>query len=360
MKILAINSVGLTTPDKESMVDRWRIYHPLEELKKHVDWQIDYQKSIIPGIEKYKDKSEFTDEELEKAAKHLGSYDIIFTSYFASPTAFSLLHVVNERYGTKLIIDDDDDIFSIDPENPYWLKMGDNETFAMQRMIRLAPYISTTNQVLKDRYSERSEVNGRIFINPNYISDAYKQYDPKNEDKIVIGFFGGSAHYNDLHNTGVTQALARLMHKYKNVHFHTAGVPVNDYLPRKRYKVLEPSRGQDWYDKMFPSLNFDISIAPLEDTLFNQAKSNIKWQESTRMGASVVASNIGPFNDLTDCATLVNNTEDDWYIALERLLDPLLRKKQVHNARIKLSGMTLEKNWGQYKRMFEEVYNANN
>ena len=67
MKILAIHNIVKGNENKMSMVDMWRIYRPMEELKKHVDWQIDYEESFIPGIAKYKDREEFTEEELGKA-----------------------------------------------------------------------------------------------------------------------------------------------------------------------------------------------------------------------------------------------------------------------------------------------------
>lgn len=356
MKILAITNVPFVESEKQSMVDRWRIYHPLEELRKHVDWQIDYQKSIIPGIEKYKSKEEFTDEELEKAAKKLGEYDIIFSSYHASPTAFSLLHVVNKRYGTKYVMDDDDDIFSIEPDNPFWRKMGHNEVFAMQRIVRLAPFLTIATPELDKVYSEKTEVEGKRYILPNAIPNRYKEYDPDNGENVVIGFFGGSAHYRDLHVTGALQAVEKIMHKHKNVRFRYVGVPITQYLPVARTEIAEQGHGDAWYDKVFPSLQFDISLAPLVENEFNKSKSNIKWQESTRMGAAVVASDMEPFRGLGNGISLVNNTQEAWFDALEKLvLDRAARKSHVDHARKQLEGMTLENNWQKYKDVFELI-----
>ena len=93
MKILAVHS-WLSKEDKyRSAVDGWRIWRPLNELSKHVDWQIDHQPTFINGIEQYKDEKEFTDMEMQKAFNVIKRYDIVFSSYHADPTAYSMLKV---------------------------------------------------------------------------------------------------------------------------------------------------------------------------------------------------------------------------------------------------------------------------
>ena len=152
MKILAIHNVGLTDNSKESAVAIWRIWRPLEELKKHVDWQIDYQRTFIKDIEKYKDLSEFTNEEVEAAGKHLGQYDIVFSSYHADAAAHSLMGAVSKIYGTKFILDDDDNSFAIDPTNPFWSVMTDDHAFVMQRICRTSEYVCTTTESLAETF----------------------------------------------------------------------------------------------------------------------------------------------------------------------------------------------------------------
>ncbi len=111
IKILAVHGIDKKVLlNRQKAVDLWRIARPIRELKKHVDWQIDEQVSFIPEIEKYKDLKDFTSEELEKAAEKLGEYDIIWSTYFANPTTYVLLKVVQEKYGTKFVMDVDDDL----------------------------------------------------------------------------------------------------------------------------------------------------------------------------------------------------------------------------------------------------------
>lgn len=358
MRILAIHNVGLDDQGKESAVHIWRIWRPLEELKKHVDWTIDYQRAFIKDIDKYKNVSEFTNEEVEAAGKHLGTYDIVFHSYHADAAADALMEAVSARYGTKFILDDDDNTFAIDPDNPFWLTMTDDHAFVMQQICKYSKYITTTTENLKDHFSKRTLVDADITVIPNYLTESYKDYIPNNGDEIVIGYFGGSSHYNDLHESGVLRAIERIMHEHKNVRFKSVGVPVDSYLPRKRFEQVEVAYGRQWVTKLFPTLNFDISIAPLLQTIFADGKSNIKWLESTRMGAAFVASNVGPYKELKpDTALLVENDSDAWYKALKSLVeDKEKRLALVKHAKAEVkANWMLEDHWQQYKDLFERI-----
>lgn len=358
MRILAIHNVGQADNSKESAVAIWRIWRPLEELKKHVDWTIDYQRTFIKDIEKYKGLEEFTKEEIEAAGKHLGTYDIVFHSYHADAAADALMEAVHHQYGTQFILDDDDNTFAIDPDNPFWGVMTDDHAFVMQRILRTARNITTTTDNLKEHFQRRSEVNADITVIPNYLSEAYKDYEPDNGDKIVIGYFGGSSHYNDMHDSGFLPALQRIMHENKSVYFKCIGVPIDYYLPRKRYLPTEVAYGRQWVTDLFPTLGFDIAVAPLIETIFAEGKSNIKWLESSRMGAAFIASNVGPYKTVPDdCALKVENNEDEWYKALKKLVeDEKLRKQLATNSKAELKKhWMLEDNWTKYKELFERV-----
>lgn len=362
LKILAIHNVGFDEADKESGVHIWRIWRPLEELKKHVDWQIDYQKTFIKDIDEYKDLSEFAEAEVDAAGAHLGTYDIVFASCHVDFAAHCFMMAVSKRYGTKFIIDDDDNSFAIEPENPFWTRMTHEHVFYMQRIMRTSPYICTTNDNLAEVFKKRTECDAKIYTIPNYIPDTYKQTEPDNGDKIVIGYFGGSQHWIDLEATGVAEALQRVMHEHKNVHVKSIGVPIQTYLPRARYHLEDVKYGRKFVTELFPTMQFDIGLAPIRQSIFSDGKSNIKWQEYTRMGAAFVGSNTGPYKSLKPgTGLLVENTEEAWYKALKSVVeDAEKRRALVTAARKELAAnWRLEdpKNWGKYKTMFEEIAN---
>lgn len=356
MKILAINSWSNPDNSKHSAIDFWRIHSPLEELKKHVDWQIDYLPVFLPGADEYTSPDQFDEAALEKAAKDLGEYDIIISSYQPSPFVFALLQMVKKRYGTKYILDEDDDVYNIAVDDISRRNLSEQDIHYMQRMVELADFVVVSTDRLKKSYQQAS-THAKVFVIPNYISEAYQNHQPKDSEIINIGYFGGAGHYQDLNETNVIPALEKLMHEHKNVHFTTVGIALDAYLPKARTHHIEGSNVHVWLDNTYPSLNFDIAIAPLRRNLFNEAKSNIKWQEATRMGAAFVGSDIGPYRDLDASVALkANNTAEDWYDKLERLMDTDKRQRQVLNAQYELlTKWTLSDNWRAYKGMLETV-----
>ena len=361
MKILVIHSIGWGDTNRESAVDLWRCARPIQELSKHVNWEIEAQPTFIRGIEKYKDNKEFTEEELEKAAEFLGSFDIVFSSYFADHTPYTLMKVVTARYGTKFVLDVDDDLFHVNPDNPFWTKVEHQNVWWMQNMVKDVAYLSTTTERLANTFRERRDQPAdTVTVLPNLMSDDYQHPPMDNGEWTVIGYFDGASHFYDLNDTGVMKAISRLMHKHKKLRFKVLNMPIAHYIPTMRYDYVDGKRGTPWVTEVFPTLNMDIAIIPVIDNIFNYGKSNIKWMESTRAGAATVCSDVGPYTDLPDDVTIkVHNTEDEWYEALEKLVvDAEYRRKLVADATTELYKWQLEDNWMLYKDFFQKVYDG--
>ena len=72
--------------------------------------------------------------------------------------------------------------------------------------------------------------------------------------------------------------------------------------------------------------DFDIGIAPLEDTTFNAGKSCVKYYEYASVGTAVLASDVLPYSK--EVGYLTKNTYKDWYKKLEKLIvDKEFREK---------------------------------
>lgn len=354
MKILAISSIG---SDSESMVDWWRVHNPLTEVAKHVDWTIDVQPHLIRdfhGLEH--DPDAFMVQYGEAEVAHLGQYDIIFTSYFTSPHVYTLLWGAHQAYGTQFVIDIDDDLYDVDPLNPFHLAVGAAGAAFLRTIAGIAPILTTTTPQLAAKLRRKSTVGAAVHVLPNAIADTYAHDPFDNGDTVVIGYFGGASHYDDLHRSNVLPALDRLLHDYPHVTFQCAGQPIDYPLPTGRYEVIEAQQGAQWRTGLFPSLNYDIAIAPLLPTVFNASKSDIKWQEATRLGAAVVASDVGAYRALPGGTVLtVDNSVQQWYDALKKLLVKTERRRQLTRARVALEHRRIEETWPQYVALLTEI-----
>lgn len=364
MRILGVHS-GVLPSEMQNARDMWRIKRPLNELSKHVDWQIDHVSGIIPKYPENKDLKEFTEPEMAEGLALIKDYDIVFSSYHPDPTTFTLLQLARDKFGVQFVMDVDDDMFAINPDNPFWQKNDHQQVYWMQRMIAHNDWIVTPSEVLAGRFRDRrpGKASDLVITIPNYISDDYKHPGFDNGDTILIGYMGGSSHYSDLHSTGVLEAVQKIMHEHKNVRFQSIGMFTDTYLPKQRTHFDIGVRGDDYLNKLFPTFNFDIALAPLEDNIFNQGKSDIKWQEYTRAGSPVIASNVGPYKTLKDGvnAMLVDNNAEAWYKAIKTLIDrPKVQSILVQNAQNDVKLLRLESNWGKYKDLFERVAKEGN
>jgi len=366
MKVLAVHSLVFKESKHQSPVDMWRIARPMYELAKHVDWTIDHVGGIIPKYPENEKLEQFTEAEMQEGLDLIKQYDIVFLSYVPDPTTFNLLQLCRDKFGTQFILDVDDDLFAIHPGNPYWLKHNHDHVYIMQRMIAHADYITTPSPELKRRFAERrpGKADDSITVIPNYITDDYKNPGFNNtrdgKEYLIIGFMGGSSHYFDLDDTGVVEAIERIMHEHKNIHFQSIGMFVDKYLPTARKHFDLGVRGSDFVTKVFPTLNYDIAIAPLVDDQFNRGKSDIKWQEYTRANSPVVASAVGPYKTLrdgVDALLVKDNSVDAWYKAIKQLVDsPKLRQILVENAQKRLKAEhRLEDHWMAYRDLFIKI-----
>lgn len=115
----------------------------------------------------------------------------------------------------------------------------------------------------------------------------------------------------------VTPVLMHLLGKHPDLTIRLVG-PVDVGLNHERVKRLE----RVTFDK-YANLVRDsyITIAPLEDTPFNQCKSAIKATEGAMMNVPTVASRVGDYANMDVLGLLHANTAEEWESQLEFALE---------------------------------------
>jgi glycosyltransferase involved in cell wall biosynthesis len=141
---------------------------------------------------------------------------------------------------------------------------------------------------------------GPIYVYPNsFMRDLRPDVSLAPHEGIRILWQGGYSHHGDLWT--VKDSMMRLTEKYPNIKWVFFGHYfkwLNDFMPKDRYEYVPWVPFSQYHLKM-ATIQFDIAIAPLEKSHFNECKSAIKWYEtSTRhTPAAMVAANLGPFAD---------------------------------------------------------------
>lgn len=191
----------------------------------------------------------------------------------------------------------------------------------------------TSTQTLK---SELMNYQPTVFLNRNLASAELVDISSKvmkdyasPSSRVKIGYFSGSITHNENFEL-IKLDIIKILEQYSHVELHLVG---NLDIP----KELRPFKQQlvfhdyvDWH--ILPSLiaEVDINIAPLVDSLFNRAKSEIKWIEAGLVKVPTIASNIGAFKEMIvdgETGVLANNTE--WFEKLENLILSQTYRKEI-------------------------------
>ncbi|MBX9695920.1 MAG: glycosyltransferase, partial [Cyanobacteria bacterium] len=118
-------------------------------------------------------------------------------------------------------------------------------------------------------------------------------------------------------------------------------------------KVRKLATSYDEFLKQFYSFQFDIGLAPLDDSVFSQCKNNTKFRDYGACGVAGIYSDVPVYsNSVIDGVTglLVQNSPDGWCNALLRLsLEHDLRERVRTSARQHVSEnyrqSLIEKTW---------------
>lgn len=205
------------------------------------------------------------------------------------------------------------------------------------RVLALCDGAITSTNRLKE---ELRKYNTPVLLNRNLASQALvtssqayiKDYNPES-DKVKVGYFSGSISHNENFQM-IERALVNLMDRYPQVELHIVG-----YLdvPSSMAHLKDRIKNHDYVDwTALPGLisQVDINLAPLVPSIFNEAKSEIKWLEASLVKVPTLASRLGAFADsIQDGATGLLADPDQWEEQLESLvLDGKLRQRLAEQA----------------------------
>lgn len=141
--------------------------------------------------------------------------------------------------------------------------------------------------------------------------------------EVRLGYFSGSITHNSDFDI-IKDALLKVMDENENVTLMIGGeLDVNSEFNRFGKRVVT-FPFCDWRRLPKHISSCEVNLAPLEDTLFNRAKSENKWVEAALVKVPTIASNVGAFAHMIgdgETGFLCENTTDSWYETLSRVVD---------------------------------------
>jgi len=359
----------LVLPSDRTGVGKFRSVDPHVYLQNHYSddfhIDIDYEPKI-------------NDDNYWKKYQIVHFHRVIGRDYNSSPKIIERLNKMG-----IVTIADIDDYWAPGKEHPaYELVRSNNLGHHIQENLKAAQYVVTTTKLFAE---EIKKINKNVFVLPNAIDPNEEQFNAKTEksDKLRFGWLGGSSHLHDLTLLGGT--VSKLSEFKEQFQMYVCGfdirgsvTEINPQTGEKRQRPIKPEETV-WkkYEEIFTDnyktiseehkdflmkfevdgyyhdknafyhrvwtqpvtsyaknySRFDVSLAPIKDTMFNRMKSQLKVIEAGFYKKALIASDVGPYTidlkhalnkgEFTDGNALVvdkHRNKSDWAKHIKKLI----------------------------------------
>jgi glycosyltransferase involved in cell wall biosynthesis len=240
--------------------------------------------------------------------------------------------------GVAVSFDNDDDFGSADMttgasgrlEAGGKARLGNARRFTeIVRVARTADLATTPSRVLAEKY--RAAGVAHVAAIDNHLDSDLAGFGVKAaHEGIVVGWMAGSEHERDLSQLPIVDVLSKLLERHADLRVVTVGLRLPLRSQRYEFRPKVP------FGELLPALaDFDIGIAPLADTPFNQARSSVKLKEYAAVGAMWLASPVGGYRGLGAAQGGLLVEEHGWFDALDRAIRGRLRRRRLARASLK-------------------------
>lgn len=232
----------------------------------------------------------------------------------------------------------DDDLFSPPPTlgiERFRKAAHPRRLATLQAALRRSDLTVVASPVLRDRALQLAG-HGRVVCMPIGSAGVARPRSPgPGQGPVSIGYMGSASHDGDL--AMIAPALNRILETCPGVTLSLFGsIAKQPSVSLLRGPIkLEPGVYGDYagFRRRLAELDFDIGLAPLQDTGFNRAKTATKWIEYAEAGAAVVASDVTPYREQGAAGALLAVGPTGWEAAIRRLVEqPGLRRSLVESA----------------------------
>ena len=268
-------------------VEYHRLYSPLKFM------QINYSEEVEVDI--------CTDIN-DKGLPDLRGYDLVlFNRYIGVRHYDILVHLA--KHNIPYIIDIDDHWQLPRFHHAYrWWKSNQIKA-AITDAITYAHAVTTTTPLLADKIRV---YNKNVTVIPNALNLTDDQWlaEPTTSDKVRFGWVGGLTHANDIQI--ICDSIADICESFPDkVEFYLCGYEQHHLWQSILYRfngaadkirpqiVVSQAQSVNEYGNFYRL--FDVALAPLENTNWNNCKSELKIIEAAAYSLPVIASGYMPF-----------------------------------------------------------------
>jgi glycosyltransferase involved in cell wall biosynthesis len=250
-------------------------------------------------------------------ASPLLAFDLVHFVRFCDPPMQRLAQHLRAA-GIPMIWDNDDDLVSVARGDGDYRERrglhGREITRGMETMTTLADVVTTPSPLLAEQYTRTSGRPARVL--ENYLPPTFtRRQPPANPGQLVVGWLAAGEHRRDLEQLRLRETLQRLLERRPDVRIASIGINLGLRSDRYHHIANVP------YGELPNYLGeLDVALAPIIDTDFNRARSNVKLKEYAALGVPWLASPTGPYAAMGEQQGGQLVADDGWDDALEGLV----------------------------------------
>lgn len=260
----------------------------------------------------------------------------------------------------SIIYETDDDLINIDDTHPHY-EFYQDKRLGIEYIIQNSDAVVVSTVHLK---KVLMKFNENIIIIPNILTEYWNEstHNPKQDDKIRIGYMGTFSHTNDLKmiKNAILDVKKYFELKNKKIIFELIGGTPNELNWANRILFTSKERPYPNFVKFLKkTIKWDIAIAPLVQSNINFSKSNLKYLEYSALGIPGVYSEIGQYKESIineyNGLLIKNNTSEEWTENIIKLIE----NKQLQNHIVKNSRKDIQENYSinQSVKLWETTLN---
>jgi len=266
------------------------------------------------------------------------SSDIVMIRKTANTQTYIFQKTLKER-GLKVLFDIDDALF-LPSSNIFGIRIRPG-TFFLEKILRNSDYVLTNGHFLLN-YVREFNKNSCMIHDPIDTELFSPEKKIRNAKKIVIGW-QGNARIHRRNLAMLINPLKRIGKEYRNIKFKIISYLGDENIIRM-FSPLEKYMEIDYGTKNWIPLasfakmiyDFDILVAPLEDSPWNRGKSALRVGIGMALGIPIIASPVGEQKYVVRHGVngFLARNEEEWYTYLKMFIeDEHLRKKMGKEGR---------------------------
>lgn len=273
-----------------------------------------------------------------------------------------------------VVVEIDDFLHVVSPHNPAYSSWNPNNLIlgrAVEQIKRADGLTVSTPQLAR----EFAPYQDNIFVLPNFLGKHLWDDLPvqkKTDGVIRLGWAGGNAHFDDLKL--IAPVIEKIVKEYGGkVKFETMGMTKQELkgafsmeeffeiCPKCGYQGEVhhlPGEKIEDYPQILASYGWDIALAPIVETAFNMAKSDLKLKEYAAVGFPMVASAVTPYREAraNGCHVRLASNFKEWYNYIKELIEhPETRDKIAKDNKEWVKQYWIDDNAKHYLDTFQQI-----